>query len=108
MEDSRPRLLLVWTTLHRASYNADMSIDEIRKYVRKQPFEPFRVFISDGSHYDVLHHDFMIVSPRVVEIGVAKDAKAFPDRIISCDPLHITRIAPINGAKRTNGRKKRP
>jgi len=74
-----------------------MRPDEIRAHVRKQPFVPFRVFLSDGSHYDVLHHDFMLVGRREVIVGIAESADKFPQRNAHLDPMHITRIKQING-----------
>jgi hypothetical protein len=85
-----------------------MSFDKLRKHVRKHPFKPFRVYVSDGSRYDIHHHDFMIVAKGVVEIGVTGGPDEYPTRIISCDPLHITRIEPLSSRHRSNGKKTRP
>ena len=85
-----------------------MRPDEIRAHVRKQPFEPFRVFVSDGSYYDVLHHDFMLVSRTEVVIGVAESAEGFPCRNAYLDPLHITRIEPINGERSREHKRANP
>ena len=85
-----------------------MRLDEIRAHVRKQPFQPIRVFISDGSFYDVLHHDFMLIGRTEVVIGLASDPDDFPKQKAFIDPVHITRIEPINGKRsRGNGRKER-
>ena len=83
-----------------------MRLEDIRAHIRRHPFHPIRVFVSDGSFYDVLHHDFMIVGKSEVVIGLAATAEEFPQQKAYIDPLHITRIEPINGKKgRTNGRK---
>ncbi len=85
-----------------------MRLDDIRAHIRKHPFQPIRVYVSDGSHYDVLHHDFMIVGRSEVVIGLASDPEDFPQQKAFIDPVHITRIEPINGKKaRSNGRKAR-
>ncbi len=39
---------------------------------------------------------------------MAHDPEDIPDRLVSCDPLHITRIDPIANGKRSNGRKSKP
>ena len=86
-----------------------MRLEDIRAPIRAQPFQPIRVFVSDGSYYDVLHHDFMIVGKSQVTIGIAREASDFPEQNAYVDPLHITRIEPINGKKtRGNGRKSAP
>lgn len=76
-----------------------MRVDDIRALVRKQPFRPMRVFVSGGFHYDVLHHDFMLVGRTEVVIGLASGPDDFPDQKAYVDPLHITRIEPLNGKR---------
>jgi len=86
-----------------------MRPDEIRAHIRKHAFEPIRVFVSDGSHYDVLHHDFMIVSRNEVIVALAKSSADFPYQTAFLDPPHITRIVPINGdASRGRTRRTKP
>ena len=74
-----------------------MRPDDIRAHLHKQPFQPIRVFVSDGSSYDVVHHDFMLVSRTEVIIGLSASADELPDKKAYLDPVHITRIEPING-----------
>lgn len=81
-----------------------MNVEEIRKHIRRSPFRPFRVFVSDGSHYDIPHPDFILISKTNVEIGIGKNPEEVPDRTVSCDPLHVTRIEPIRSGGRSNGR----
>jgi len=69
-----------------------MILDKLRRHVRRHPFVPFRIHLSDGSRYDIHHHDFMIVAKGVVEVGLSAGPDEYPAQIISCDPLHITRI----------------
>ncbi|MEK6798590.1 MAG: hypothetical protein AABZ12_06480 [Planctomycetota bacterium] len=83
-----------------------MRADEIRAHVRRHPFQPIRVFVSDGSFYDVLHHDFMLVGRTEVIIGLSSSPDEFPDKKAYLDPVHITRIEPING-KRVRTRRRR-
>ena len=86
-----------------------MRPDEIRGHLHKQPFQPIRVFVSDGSHCDVRHPDLMLVSRVEVVIGLNVGADRFPERNAYLDPIHITRIEPINGkqarSSRRDGRK---
>ncbi len=85
-----------------------MRLDDIRAHIRKHPFHPIRVFVSDGSHYDVLHHDFMIVGRSEIVIGLASNPEDFPQEKAYIDPVHIKRIEPINGRRsRGGGRKSR-
>ncbi|MDO8631742.1 MAG: hypothetical protein Q7R41_14740 [Phycisphaerales bacterium] len=74
-----------------------MRPSDIIQHVRKQPFQPVRVFISDGSSYDIRHPEMMMVGRTEVVIGLLTDGNDVYDRFAYCDPVHITRIEPING-----------
>ena len=76
-----------------------MRPDQIRVHIRKQPFRPFRVHISDGLSYDVRHPEFISVSRAEVVIGLDVGDEEIPEHSIYCDPVHITRIDPLDGAK---------
>ena len=82
-----------------------MRLEEIRAHLHKQPFVPIRVLVSDGSHYDVHHPDFMLLSRAEVVIGLDPGSDRFPERNAYIDPVHITRIEPVNGRRgRSAGR----
>ena len=70
---------------------------QILAHLRKQPFAPIRVFLSDGCSYDIRHPELAAVSRAEVVIGLGPTEDDVPDRFAYCDPLHITRIEPING-----------
>lgn len=84
-----------------------MNIDTLRDQVRKQPFEPFRVYLTDGSHYEVRHPEMIAVSRRDVAIPLGHRKGEVADRLAICDPLHIVRVEPING-KAARKRRSRP
>ncbi len=77
-----------------------MRADEIRAPLRKHPFRPIRVYISDGSSYDVRHPELMFVTRSEVVIALDPGNDAVPERSVYYDPVHITRIEPLNGRKR--------
>ena len=84
-----------------------MGPGEIKKHLRRRPFQPFRVFVSDGSSYDVRHPELAYVSRSEVVIGLDAANGDLPDRSIYIAPLHVTRIEPIDGAKARRRPKKR-
>jgi hypothetical protein len=49
----------------------------------------------------------MIVAKGIVEIALTAGPDEYPERIVSCDPLHITRVEPLSSRHRSNGRKGR-
>ena len=84
-----------------------MRPDEIRAHLRKEPFRPIRIYISDGSSYEVRHPEMANVSRTEVVIAMDPGEDGMPESFAYCDPLHITRIEPLDGKKRKNGRRRR-
>jgi hypothetical protein len=73
-----------------------MTTDEIRRLHSKQPFEPFRILVADGKHYDVRHPESLALSGkgRIIAIGLA-------DHFVTLDLLLVTGIErPIPREKR--------
>jgi hypothetical protein len=56
------------------------------------PFRPFRVFLSDGSSYEVSRAEFAWVTTSHVFIGTDANAEGLPTREKTCDLLHVARI----------------
>ncbi len=84
-----------------------MTANQVREALHAQPFQPFRIHMSDGSTYEIWHRDFALVTRRVVTIGIPVAGDDMPDRAVWCDPLHITRIELLPEGKprqRRNGR----
>jgi hypothetical protein len=74
-----------------------MSPENLQERVLQQPFEPFRVCLSDGATYEVRQAEMMLVTRRQVIIALPRPGEEIARRVVYCDPLHITRIEPING-----------
>ncbi len=74
-----------------------MNIETLRDQVRRQPFEAFRIYLTDGSHYDVRHPEMIAVTRRDVAVPLGPQKGEVADRLAICDPLHIVRVEPING-----------
>ena len=73
-----------------------MRPDDLRRHVRKQPFQPFRLFITDGSDYLIRHPEHAAVFQSYVWLGIpGTDALGQPiEREVEVALLHITRIEP--------------
>jgi hypothetical protein len=48
--------------------NRIMDIDDVRKAVHKQPFEPFAFRLSDGRTIPVKHPEFVAMSPSMIVV----------------------------------------
>lgn len=74
-----------------------MTPETIRKHLLHQPFQPFRVCLTDGAVYEVRQPEMVLVMQREVIIALPKPGEPFPKHLVYCDLLHVTRIEPING-----------
>jgi hypothetical protein len=74
-----------------------MTPETVQKHLLHQPFQPFRVCLSDGAAYEVRQPEMVLVMQREVVIALPKPGERFPPHLVYCDLLHITLIEPING-----------
>ena len=84
-----------------SGYNCVMTKDEILRLRANQPFEPFRVLVADGRHYDVGHPENVAIAGngRLIAIGM-------PDHFVTLDLLLVTGIErPLKRGR--NGRQKK-
>jgi hypothetical protein len=72
---------------------------QVRDHLKVQPFRPIRVYISDGSSYEVRHPEMAFVTATQVMIALELSTDNLPDKVVCCDPVHITRIEPLDGVK---------
>jgi hypothetical protein len=76
-----------------------MRPDDILGLLRARPFEPFRVYLSDGAIYEIWHPDMAIVQRSQVTVAVpgptGPDGPA--ERTVNCALVHITRTETVNG-----------
>jgi len=87
-----------------------MRPEDILEMLRKHPFEPFRIHLSDGVAFDVRHQDMAIVQPTTSPLfsrgdqggSVAVPGPEGPDgpaeRTVHCAVTHIARAEVVNGA----------
>ena len=64
-----------------------MAPEELRDMVRRRPFQPFRVHLDDGRHYDVLYPQATLVSRTTMLIGFP-DPAAKP--ALEFDGVHVS------------------
>ena len=78
-----------------------MNAQEVEKLLTARPFEPFGIYMSDGSAYPVSHPDQVILTSRVAHIGIggARNGRVVRDVVI-CALVHVTRLGPVPKAPR--------
>lgn len=85
-----------------------MEAEELHEKLRTHPFESFRIYVTDGHHYDIKHPEQIMISKRVSYVGISKNGDGPFQKIASISNVHITRVETINGktATRKKPRKK--
>lgn len=64
----------------------------LRELMQAKPFKPFRICLSDGTHYDITNHDMAFVTKNTIEIGLNLDPDGFAEYVSRCSILHITKL----------------
>lgn len=77
-----------------------MAPQDILRKLKAQPFQPFRIFISDGATFDVTKPGHTYVALTEVFVGVDVDELDIPTKSIYIAPNHVTRIEPLTAPKR--------
>jgi hypothetical protein len=74
-----------------------MSPEELREMNRRQPFEPFRLVMTDGVSYDIRHPDLLLIGVRSAIVGLTGDpSQTFYERSVKVDLLHVIRLEPLS------------
>ena len=71
-----------------------MRPSKISEHLRAAPFRPLRIFLADGSFYDVPRPDWAFVSADRLEIAKDVNFEGVPWHTVSCNPADVTRIEP--------------
>jgi hypothetical protein len=64
-----------------------MNADAIREFLRREPFEPFVIRMSNGEAHEVRHPECLIVGANRAVVYEPKD-----DRFVFCALLHINTV----------------
>jgi hypothetical protein len=77
-----------------------MRPEEIRTLLRRQPFTPFRIYVSDGGVFEVKHPEMAMLTQREILVAVPQgnDAAQIPSGHQIIALLHVTRLEPINAS----------
>ena len=85
-----------------------MRAQDVSEFVRKRPFEPFRIMLTNGITYDVVHPDLVMVGHWAITIGLPRPngPQTIYDRVVTVSLLHVMQIEPLPpGGQSANGAK---
>jgi hypothetical protein len=82
-----------------------MSPVELQAELRKRPFVPFRMHLSDGTVYEIRHSELVVPGMTTAFIGFAADPnQTYYHTYTIVSLLHVVRLEPILSAPTaTNG-----
>jgi hypothetical protein len=70
-----------------------MRSEELTALIRRRPYLPLRIHLTDGRTYDVRHPDQIIVLRGALDIGVEPDPQSgVVDRVDRVSLLHVVRV----------------
>ncbi len=77
-----------------------MHVQDLQTALRRQPFTPFRLFLSDGAAYDIRHSELCVPGRRSVFIGIEESEtnELLYDKYAIVDLVHIPRLEPLEKA----------
>ena len=76
-----------------------MTPEDLIAFTRRQPFEPFRVVLTDGATYEIRHPDMMLPTLRTVTIGIpAEPGQEVAERSITAAMIHVVSVEPMERA----------
>ncbi len=79
--------------------------EELREVLHTQPFQPFRLVMTDGQGYEIRHPDLMMVGRRSAMVGLTgRPGRTYYERAVQVDLLHVIRLEPLETA--TSGPKR--
>ena len=66
-----------------------MTSEDLRVHMRRQPFEPFRIIMSDGSAHEIPHPEYLLVGRTRATTQIEHDTY---DEVIDLSIRHILRV----------------
>jgi hypothetical protein len=70
-----------------------MRPDDIRSLLRHEPFQPFRLVMTDGTDYEIRHPEVVSLSRSTLHLVLSSDTPALRgERVVIAALLHVIRV----------------
>jgi hypothetical protein len=76
-----------------------MTADTFKEILKRTPFEPFRVVMSSGESYTVVHPEMALVTARCLLLVIPDSSVADGERLAFCSYLHIAHVEVLKPLK---------
>ncbi len=82
-----------------------MAPEELASAVRRRPFVPFRLTLTEGSSYEVRHPELCMVGRRSAVLGLTSpnSTDTLFERSLTVDLLHVVKIELLESAAPPKG-----
>jgi hypothetical protein len=77
-----------------------MRPEDLRDQLRRRPFRPLRLTLTDGRTYEVRHPELAMVGRSTVAIGLARpgDPESNGDRLVTVPLVEVLRAEPAGSS----------
>ncbi len=69
-----------------------MTADTFKEILHRAPFEPFRVVMSSGESYNIVHPEMVLVTARSLVLAIPDTSHREGERLAFCSYLHIAHV----------------
>jgi hypothetical protein len=69
-----------------------MTADTFKEILHLRPFVPFRVVMSSGESYNVMHPEMALVSAKSLILAIPDSTHPEGERLAFCSYLHIAHV----------------
>ena len=76
-----------------------MTADPFREILKRVPFEPFRVVMSSGESYNVMHPGMAFVTAKALVLAIPEQTHPDGERLAFCSYLHVTHVETLKPSR---------
>lgn len=76
-----------------------MTADALKDILRRQLFEPFRVVMSSGESYNVMHPEIALVTAKALILAIPDLSRPDGERLAFCSYLHIAHVETLKPSR---------
>lgn len=75
-----------------------MGPEQLRDLLRRQPFVPIRLYISDGTTYDIRHPEMALLTRTTIDVGIEEDepGSGIADSILDLSLGHVVKAERVS------------
>jgi hypothetical protein len=70
-----------------------MNMESIREFIRREPFEPFVIRLSNGESHEVHHPECVAITKTQVVVTYPEE-----DRVVHCGLIHVNAVEALQQA----------